>query len=312
MELKVWQIHPKASRVEKSEKTLKGNANESAVKWCGPYNNANESGFWVYPPVNLDFVFKNNKIVIEKMEQYGDEDYHIVKSLIRPEDNSQIEKWTFPGIGRTKTTSSLVEPNVLQLWTGLIFQTPPGWCLNIRSPINFPYSGFSVMEAILETDWMQYDIWLNIICWEQDKTIQIRKETPIAHLLPIRRESFKENWEVKTQNINRDTEESNQVFKYWISYNKQKFEHGGKQPLTETLTKDSTTYFKERNRLVGKQMEPNINVSKCPFLNELNQNLQEENKNISECPFHQKDFKETPIYEELNSNFLGFRFYKKN
>lgn len=311
MELKVWQIHPKASRIEKSEKTLKGHANKAAIKWCGPYTNANEFGFWLYPPVNLDFIYKDGKIKIENMEQYGDEDYHIVKNLIKKEDQSEIEKWIFPGIGRTKTTCSLVEPNVLQLWTGLIFQTPPGWCLEIRSPINFPYSGYSVMEAILETDWMQYDIWLNIECHKENELIEIRKEKPIASLLPLRRESFKEDWSSTVSNINRSTKESNDVFEYWISYNKQKFEYGGKQQLTETLTKDSTTYFKERNRLLGKQMEPYQDVSKCPFLSQIQQQpQQQEIKQENKCPFHQP--KELPIYEEINNNFLGFRFGKKN
>lgn len=263
MHLNIWQIHPKASRIEPAEKTCMGTANKGATQWCGPYINANESGFWVYPPVDMEFVLLDDGFHVLKCEEYGDEDFNLVSSLVRKEDDSDFTKWTFPGKGRTKMTFALVEPNVLQIWTGLIFETPPGWCLHIRSPINMPNEDFGIVEAILETDWMQYDIWMNLSIVKKNKLISINKETPIAQIVPTRRESFKGEWSINRRVINRDTEDAERVFKYWLNYNKQKFENGGKQPLSETLTKDSTTYFRERSRILGKEMEPV--KSKCPF-----------------------------------------------
>lgn len=262
MIIKTWRVHPKASRIEKAEKTCKGAANKGGVQWCGPYSNANKLGFWLYSPIEIDFNFDGQKFHINHMEEYGSEDYEKVKSLIRPSDGSNIEKWCFPGVGRTKTTMGLVEENVFQIWTGLIFETPPGWCLHIKNPINFPSKNFSVMEGILETDWMQYDIWVNLVC--QPGRIKIEKNAPIAQLIPTRRESFKSDWEVQSKEINREDPDSEKAFKYWLDYNKQKFEMGGNQALTETLKKDSTTYFRERNRMLGRGMEPN-KISGCPF-----------------------------------------------
>lgn len=263
MQINAWQLHPKACRMEKAEKTCTGLANPGGVKWCGPYTNANRAGFWLYPPVDMEFSFDGESFRIHHMEEYGQEDYDLVRSLVRPEDGSDFEKWCFPGSGRTKTTTGLVEKNVVQLWTGLIFETPPGWCLHIRSPINFPRREFEIMEAILETDWMQYDIWMNLVCHEKDKKTVLRKDEPLAQLVPVRRETFKGEWEVSRNILGRDTPEADRVFKYWLDYNKQKFEMGGSQPLTETLNKDSTTYFRERNKMVGRGME--ANRGRCPF-----------------------------------------------
>lgn len=304
MNIKIWEIHPQACRVEHAEKTCLGSANKAGVQWCGPYSNANQTGFWLYSPIDMDFSLENGEFKVINSEKYSDEDYHIVKSLIKPDDNSNFEKWIFPNIGRTKTTFALVEKNVMQLWTGLIFQTPPGWCLQIRSPINFPYMGFNIVEAILETDWLQYDIWMNLSVTSPNSIIRLRKEFPIAHLVPIRRESFKAEWEIQREKINRDTPEAEEVFKYWIGYNKQKFEFGGKQQLSKTLTKDSTTYFKEKTRLIGKQMEPYTDVEKCP----------EPPK--SRCPYshlhseQKEDFKEPKAkveFEPLADNSFLFR-----
>lgn len=299
MIVKAWQIHPKSSRIEKAEKTCMGLANEGGIQWCGPYANANMSGFWVYSPIEMEFSFDGENFQFHGMEEYGPEDYGIVKSLVRTSDQSDIDKWTFPGSGRTKTTIGVVEKNVIQIWTGLIFETPPGWCLHIRSPINFPRREIEVMEGILETDWMQYDIWINVVCHKSEK-IRISKDSPIAQIIPVRRESFKSEWSLHRENINRDSPEADRVFKYWVDYNKQKFEMGGRQPLTETLKKDSTTYFRERSRMLGKGMAPMAKPSGCPFMKQ--KNLEDQLAEFKDSGRPKADF--FPLFERDNSESM--------
>jgi Family of unknown function (DUF6065) len=299
--IKAWQLHPKSCRIEKAEKTCMGLANKGGTQWCGPYTNANRAGFWLYSPIDIDFTWDGESFQIHHMEEYGGEDYSLVKNLVRPSDNSNFEKWCFPGAGRTKTTIGLVEKNVIQLWTGIIFETPPGWCLHIRSPVNFPKSGIEIMEAVLETDWMHYDIWMNVVCTEKNKKISIRKDTPIAQIIPVRRETFKAEWELENRPLGRETEGEEKVFKYWLDYNRQKFETGGNQPLTDKLTKDSTTYFRERNKMVGRGMEP----VRCPFGHV--EKKAEEKKEPSRCPFMHKNAEKT-MEEEMEE----FRTPKPN
>lgn len=296
MIIKAWKLHPQASKIERAEKSCKGFANKAGLQWCGPYTTANQIGFWLYPPIDVDFIFQNNEIKILNSEEYSSEDYDIVKSLIRADDNSDFNKWTFPGVGRTKMTLGLIEPNVMQLWTGLIFQTAPGWCLQIRSPINFPYTGFNVVEAILETDWLQYDIWTNISITAQNSVLRLRKDFPLAQLIPIRREGFREDWSAQEEQINRENPSAEEVFKYWVGYNKQKFEFGGKQILSEDRTKDSTTYFREKTRLIGKEMEPIANPKKTP-----------PEKVQSKCPYahlHEQADVEKPIFKPVDSKII--------
>ena len=77
------------------------------------------------------------------------------------------------------------------------------------------------MEAILETDWMFYDIWINLIC-EQNKKIIIKKDEPLAHVIPIKRECTKD-WLIEEEKLNRKTRSSNYIFRYFINYNRKKF-----------------------------------------------------------------------------------------
>jgi hypothetical protein len=259
--LKIWKLHSQSSKIEKANKLCLGKANKSGVRWCGPYSSANQLGFWVYPPVDME-IFYNGNSFSGTAEQYSNEDYFKIKSLIKSEDKVNIEKWCDSNTGRTKFTWGEADKNVVQIWTGLIFQTPPGYCLQIRSPINFPRENYHVMEAVLETDWMHYDIWINLIC-EPNKKISIKKDLPIAHLVPVKRESMN-GWEIEEDFVNRKTRNSNHVFRYFIQYNRKKFEKGGNQPLTPdgSLTKDSTTYFKEKKKLLDGENKP-----RCPYHN---------------------------------------------
>ena len=56
--LKVWRLHPSSCPIVRAEKTLHGAAHRAGVRWCGPFTNANRAGWWVFPPVDVDIVWK--------------------------------------------------------------------------------------------------------------------------------------------------------------------------------------------------------------------------------------------------------------
>lgn len=271
--LKVWSLHPHSSRVIRAEKTLNGTGHPGAMGLCAPYTQANKSGFWLFPPVDVDIMWKGGKeFEVRYHEEYDDSDYRLLHSLLLPKDVFTEEMWSLNGSGRSKLTLGTVEDGVVQMWTGNIFETPPGWAIHIRSPINCPQSSYWVMEGILETDFMQYDIWANIVFKKQNEWVEFRKNgwPPLAQLQPIRREGFTDKWKVTTETVNRDTPEANRVFEYWVDYNEKKFSQGGKHALVSDLSrmKDGTTFYKEKARCLGNRMEPKPEIiapKGCPF-----------------------------------------------
>jgi hypothetical protein len=68
-QLNVWRLHPKSVRLERAEKTLKGTANEIAVKWCAPYSKVNQLGWWIYPAVAMDVCWHGGKEFEHKLLQ---------------------------------------------------------------------------------------------------------------------------------------------------------------------------------------------------------------------------------------------------
>jgi hypothetical protein len=249
-QLKVWRLHPDGVRIEPAERTLGGTANPDALKWCGPYAHANKAGFWVYPPFDIDLVWNGGPSFAHRViEPVTDAEVDLVRSLQRPDDPEGSREFVRAFGGRTKLEFARVEPNIFQVWTGCMFETPPGWALHLRSPINLGVNPpYRIQEGILETDWMRYDIWINVIVTEPGLVIRLRRDqsTPLAQLVPVRRESYDQPWEVVEQSFHRDTEEGDRRFLEWTDYNHKKY-------ITHAPHKDQATYYKERRRHVSRR-----------------------------------------------------------
>lgn len=254
--LKVWRLHPSSARIVAAEKTLNGTANPGGVRYCGPFTNANAAGWWIFPPVDIDIEWRGGSdFDYELLSPFDDTDMHLLRFLADQDDLEHIYHWSRGG-GRTKFTWGLVEPGVAQIWTGCMFETPPGWALEIRSPVNFPPRACHVMEAILETEWLQYDIWLNLVFDRPGERVQLRRDEwpPIAQLVPVPRDTYSLRWRMEEETINRNSADADRAFQFWVEYNRKKFAGTGTTPVPFSdppATKDSSTYYKERKRMLG-------------------------------------------------------------
>jgi Family of unknown function (DUF6065) len=240
--LRVWRVHPQGARICPAEKTLRGDATSAATRWCGPFSHANEYGFWVFSPVDLDVVWHGGRSFEHRFESlYTDDDAAVVSRLQRPGEQYRY-------VPRRKVEFGSTLESVVSIWTGCIFETPPDWGLMIRNPVNINASAiFRAQEAILETDWLPYDIWINLQFVQQDKWARLRRSDgwpPIAQLLPVPREAYDRRWRLAERPLERTSPEGRDLYDRWIDYNHKKWvEKGRKEPAT---------YHHERHR-AGKQ-----------------------------------------------------------
>jgi uncharacterized protein DUF6065 len=272
--LRLWRLHPDGCPIRPAEKTLGGEADRDGVRYCGPFTNANKAGWWLFPPVDMDIVWRGGReFEWDVLTPYTNADELLIR-LLADEEADAVDRWLLPG-GRSKFTFGKVGEGIVQIWSGCIFQTPPGWNLYLRSPANFPARPFRVMDAVLETDWLQYDVWLNLIFEREGTVAQLRRDgwPPLAHLVPVRRETHEVRWDLTEETISRNSPEAEAAFEYFVQYNKRKFASGGRNLLEaenpELGLKDSSTYYKEKKRMlreVGRegQESPDTEVDPQP------------------------------------------------
>ena len=252
--LKVFRIHPNGVRIEKAERTLKGNANKDALVWCGPYSIANSLGWWIYPGFDLDITCHSKPVEGCFTGRWGGHFTYSIKSydntdltLMRDFESKNPNKYGQIYNGRQHYSVDEPEKNCVSLWTGCVFQMPKDWCMLIKTPTN---TGLMydqgcpamVQEGVLELDWMRYDIWTNFKFHTLDKTLSFRKDQdwPIAQLIPIHRSSFDTQWQTEERLMNADDEDCVKMYERYSEYNYKKWQlQGEKDPFTFRKLKKS-------------------------------------------------------------------------
>ncbi|MEK7482992.1 MAG: DUF6065 family protein [Planctomycetota bacterium] len=244
--LKVYRLHPEGIRLEKAHMNLKGDAHPIAMKYCGPFNHANGAGWWVYPPFDLDVTYLGEgKWDYQIVKEYEPLEKEVLAELLRPGDPYSTTE-------RSRYAFGLSEPETLQIWTGCILKTAPGWCIYVRSPVNLGMGRpYSIQEGVIESDWMPYDIWLNVKFHRKGEKVEIRRAMwpPLAVFLPIRRESYDPSysWGYQENLLNRGDPESAKLYEGWQAYNFEKWKAQGE--------KDPLTYYRNRKETLKKMRD---------------------------------------------------------
>jgi hypothetical protein len=87
--------------------------------------------------------------------------------------------------------TALPEPGLLQIWTGLIARTAPGWHLLLRAPPNLPTSGgFKLYEGIVATDRWFGPLFTNLCLTRTDVPLRMRANFPLVHVQPVQQAAY--------------------------------------------------------------------------------------------------------------------------
>ncbi|MBS1955558.1 MAG: hypothetical protein JST89_15355 [Cyanobacteria bacterium SZAS-4] len=243
--IRVWRLHPEGAKITPADKSLMGDAPTGALRWCGPFTHANAYGFWVYPPLDIDIIWHGGRsFEYEIIHGYSHADYDHMHGLQQPGDSYQYGP-------REKIDAGTVFEGIFSIWTGCAFQTPPGWALMIRSVINKPVSPvFKIQEGILETDWLAYDIWMNLQFVQQNKKVSLRRgnvASPIAQIVPVPRQAYDSPWELTESMMERSTPEGEKFYQSWAAYNYKKWvKNAHKEP--STYSTERARYFKDERQ----------------------------------------------------------------
>lgn len=84
-------------------------------------------------------------------------------------------------------------PGAVQIWSGLIARSSPGWSTLIRPCANVPLTkGFDAFEGIVETDHWFGPLFINIRVLRTGVPIEIVQDSPLAMVQPIPQLAYSE------------------------------------------------------------------------------------------------------------------------
>ncbi len=184
------RLIPTAPAPHRADRSALGTLPTRATRYCDAVTSAAAFGWHVYMPLELSFFWDGEAV----FWTYGD-----IGSWL-PLSAAQYPHFaaTFDKIAPTAAAgcsppflTALPEAGVVQIWTGLLARTAPGWSLLIRSPANLPaMGGFSLYEGIVETDRWFGPLFVNIRLTRTHAPVLLGMDMPLAQLQPLPRAAY--------------------------------------------------------------------------------------------------------------------------
>ena len=187
-----FQMVPDGLAPRRADKSVGGVIPARALRYCEAITSASAFGWYVFLPMNFKVVWDGH----DMLWAYPgvDEWLPLTRDAVQYPGFSQRFDEAAPfdvrGFSPTFLAPS-IQPGQLQIWTGCIAKTAPGWSLLVRGVANLSHSqSYQMLEGIIETDTWFGPLFDNIRILKTDVPIEFRSDIPFLQVQPVRKEVY--------------------------------------------------------------------------------------------------------------------------
>jgi hypothetical protein len=186
------RIIPSARPPQRADKSAMGTLPTRAFRFCEPVVTASGFGYYVFPPIGFALWWDGQAI---KWRPNGYEEWLPLSTANVPgfpayfDENvpDEVKGWWPPFLG------ALTEPGRVQVWTGLMVRTAPGWSAHVRPPANVPpKAGMTMSEGIIETDRWFGPLITNFQLTRTDIPVEFAPDFPLLQVQVLPRAALDE------------------------------------------------------------------------------------------------------------------------
>ena len=185
-----FRLIPEARLPKRAERSAAGYIPSRAMRYCDALTSATGHGYWVFPPIDLRLLWDGEQIYWS----YGhDEDWLPLSgtssAAVQFPDFATVFDSVAPESLRGCSPpflTAMPELGGIQIWSGLLARTRPGWSLSVRAPVNLPpIPHLATWEGIVETDIWFGPLFSNFRVTKTDTPVHIRAYAPFLQVQPI-------------------------------------------------------------------------------------------------------------------------------
>jgi hypothetical protein len=187
-----FQLVPNPRPPRRADRSVGGAIPVRALRYCEPMTSASAFGWSIFVPISFQVVFDGHDILWTY--EGCDEWLPLTRQTAQfPNFSKRFDEFAPPeaqGFAPPFLTASF-QPGGLQVWTGCLVRTAPGWNLLVRGPANYPKSlSYQVFEGIIETDTWFGPLFDNIKVLKTDTPVEFRNDIPFLQVQPVRKETY--------------------------------------------------------------------------------------------------------------------------
>ena len=187
-----FQMVPNACPPRRADKSAGGVIPARALRYCEAITSASGFGWYVFLPMNFKVVWDGH----DMLWTYPgvDEWLPLTRDAVQyPGFSSQFDQYApddVRGFSPPFLAPSL-QPGQLQVWTGCIAKTAPGWSLLVCGVANLAHSlSYQMLEGIIETDNWFGPLFDNVRIFKTNVPIEFRSDIPFLQVQPVRKQVY--------------------------------------------------------------------------------------------------------------------------
>jgi hypothetical protein len=184
------QLIGRARTPQRADRSAGGMLPTRAFRYCEAVTTASAFGWYVFPPISFSLIWDGEQI---GWSYDGAEDWYPLGRAQFPDFSAEFDCGA-PGHIQGYAPpflAALPEPGVVQVWSGLLARTRPGWSLLVRAPANVPRQGsYDLFEGIIETDRWFGPLFTNVRLTRTDVPITFDADYPLFQAQALHRSTY--------------------------------------------------------------------------------------------------------------------------
>jgi hypothetical protein len=187
-----YRLIPDAPVPRRADRSADGMLPTRGYRYCEALATASAFGWYIYPPLNFSLVWDGVEIA---WTYEGAQDWYPLRGAQFPGFRQLFEELA-PDSAKPLAPPFLVlarEPGVVQIWSGYLARTAPGWALLSRGPVNIPRTqGYEHFEGIIESETWFGPLFTNIRLTRTNSPVEFHTRYPLFQVQPLLRQCYSE------------------------------------------------------------------------------------------------------------------------
>lgn len=187
-----YRLIPDAPDPRRADRSADGMMPVRAYRYCEALASASAFGWYIFPPLNFSLVWDGVEIA---WTYEGADGWYPLRGAQFPGFRDFFEN-AAPEAVRPLAPQFLAasrEPSVVQVWSGYLARTAPGWALLSRAPANIPRNqGYEHFEGMVESNTWFGPLFTNIRLTRTNSPIEFHIRYPLFQVQPILHQCYRE------------------------------------------------------------------------------------------------------------------------
>jgi hypothetical protein len=187
-----YRLIPDAPDPQRADRSADGTLSVNAYRYCEAIASASAFGWYLYPPLSFSVIWDGTEIA---WTYEGAEGWYPLRGAQYPGFRDTFEK-VAPAQLAALAPPLIVQgmlPGVVQIWSGFLARTAPGWALLSRGTANIPRTqGYENYEGIVETDTWFGPLFTNLRLTRTNSPVEFHRRRPLFQVQPLLRACYRE------------------------------------------------------------------------------------------------------------------------